>query len=85
MTLRVERLPRARQQVDAILPPHIVEPRRSEVVDLIVAVASSSMFLELVDRMGHSAERGAEMAAELIELIINTEADRSAGGTEGPS
>ena len=34
-------------------PPAITGARRADVVDLIVAICSSSMFLELVDRMGH--------------------------------
>ena len=34
-------------------------------------LSSSSMFLELVDRMGHDPERAADLITDLIELIID--------------
>jgi AcrR family transcriptional regulator len=77
--LRAARLPQSRAQVERALSPQITGDRRAEIVDLIVAIASSSMFLELVDRMGHEPARAAELAADLIELIVDHEAGRAAG------
>ena len=50
--------------------------RRADVVDLIVAICSSSMFLELVDRMGHDPVEAADLVADLVELIVEHEAGR---------
>ena len=71
--LRVARLAPARERVDAGLPPSITGGRRADVIDLIVAICSSSMFLELVDRMGHEPTHAADLVADLVELIIKTE------------
>jgi AcrR family transcriptional regulator len=68
--LRQRRLPAARALVDAALPPTLDGRDRDDVVDLVVAVASSSMFLELVDRMGHDPERAAALVDRLIDLLI---------------
>jgi AcrR family transcriptional regulator len=83
--VRSARLPESRAQVDRALSDAISGPRRAEVVDLIVATSSSSMFLELVDRMGHEPKRAAELAADLIELIVEHETGRAAGEPEGGS
>ena len=40
-----------------------------EAIDLLVAITSSSMFLELVDRMGHRPERAAALAVCTAELV----------------
>lgn len=64
--LRTTRLVESRAVVRAAVGP-TMDP---ETVDLIVAVASSSMFLELVDRMGHSPEGAAAMATRLLRLIL---------------
>ena len=66
--LRAARLAQNRETVDRALQDRVPDERRAEVVDLLVAVSSSSMFLELVDRMGHEPERAADMVADLIEL-----------------
>ena len=81
--MRVARLPPARARVDAGLPPAITGERRADVVDLIVAICSSSMFLELVDRMGHDPIEAADLVADLVELIIEHEAGRTVGQPEG--
>jgi AcrR family transcriptional regulator len=83
--LRAARLPDSRVQVDRALTDEITGPRRAEIVDLIVAISSSSMFLELVDRMGHEPKGAAGLAADVIELIINHEAGGAAGEHEGES
>jgi AcrR family transcriptional regulator len=81
--LRAARLPDSRAQVDAALTELITGERRHEIVDLVVAMTSSSMFLELVDRMGHEPKRAAELAADMVELLVANEAGRAAGETEG--
>ena len=58
-------------------------PRRAELVDLLVAVTSSSMFLELVDRMAYDPEQAADLVADLLETIIATESGRAAGAQKG--
>ena len=70
-TMRTRRLDEAREVVDAALDPGLTGRARAETVDLIVAVSSSSMFLELVDRMGHDPERSADLITDLIELVID--------------
>ncbi len=81
--LRAERLPQSRVQVDHALTDEIIGKRRGEIIDLVVAVTSSSMFLELVDRMGHEPARAAELVADLIDLVVEHETGRAAGKTEG--
>lgn len=82
--LRMTRLPTSRARTDAGLPPEIEGERRAEIVDLIVAVCSSSMFLELVDRMGHDPADAADLVGDLVDLIIEHETGRAAVRTEGP-
>lgn len=48
-----------------------------ESVDLVVAVTSSSMFLELVDRMGYAPEVAAAMAARVARLVLDDVTERS--------
>jgi AcrR family transcriptional regulator len=83
--VRSARLPESRAQVDQTLSDEVRGPRRADVVDLIVAVSSSSMFLELVDRMGHEPSQAADLVADLIELIVHHETGRAAGEPEGAS
>jgi hypothetical protein len=40
-------------------------------VNMLVAVTSSSMFVELVVRMGHSPEEAVSIALELAWLVID--------------
>ena len=78
----------SRAQVDRALSDSVTGARRQEIIDLVIAVTSSSMFLELVDRMGHEPTRAAELAADLIELIVANETGppgrRTRGRTNGP-
>ncbi len=86
--LRAARLAQSRATVDRALEDRVPGERRAEVVDLLVAVSSSSMFLELVDRMGHEPERAADLVADLIELIVEHETSRRSPATQadaGPS
>ncbi len=66
--LRTTRLDRSRAQVGAALPEGEADPAT---VDLIVAMASSSMFLELVDRMGHSPNDAVAMIMRPLQLLLN--------------
>lgn len=67
--LRVTRLEQARETAAAAFPAG-AEP---ESVDLVVAVTSSSMFLELVERMDYAPEVAAHMAARLARLVVDDE------------
>ena len=46
------------------------EDERADVVDLLNALASTSLFLELVDRQGHSPEKAAELAMRARSAVI---------------
>jgi AcrR family transcriptional regulator len=83
--VRAARLADSRAQVDRTLSDAITGPRRADIVDLIVAASSSSMFLELVDRMGHEPTQAADLIADLIELVVRHETGRAAGEQEGAS
>lgn len=65
--IRRVRLDAARAAAARSLPPDVPP----ETVDLIVAVTSSSMLMELVDRMGYSPDEAATIAADLAVLIAN--------------
>jgi AcrR family transcriptional regulator len=83
--LRAARLSSSRAAVDRALTDDVTGDRRREIIDLVIAVTSSSMFLELVDRMGHEPTRAAELAADLIELIVANETRGVSGEQEGES
>lgn len=78
-SIRATRLENARTTTRRALPDGAPE----ESVDLVVAVTSSSMFLELVDRMGHPPEVAAAMATRLAHLILADEV-RAAEKAKGP-
>lgn len=65
--LRVTRLADSRATTRRLAPEVAADP---EAVDLLVAVSSSSMFLELVDRMGFQPERAAALAVYVAELVV---------------
>lgn len=64
--LRATRLDRSREQVRAALPK-----ADDETIDLVIALSSSSMFLELVDRMGHSPEQAVAMVLRPLRLLFD--------------
>ena len=64
--LRSTRLSVTREAARSLLPDAVDD----ETVDLIIALSSSSMFLELVDRMDHAPDRAAELVTRLIARII---------------
>lgn len=66
---RRERLPNARELVAGALP----KGTDQQTIDLVVATTSSSMLLELVDRMGYTPEVAAEMAVRLSLLVLAEE------------
>lgn len=67
--IRVTRLASARETSAAAFN-HDPDPHA---VDLVIAVTSSSMFLELVERMNYPPEVAAHMAAGLANLIVEQE------------
>jgi AcrR family transcriptional regulator len=70
---RARRLASTLQAIDATLPNGIPDERRSDVVDLVAALASSSMFFELVERLGHTPAEAAAMATRLVHLLVDSE------------
>ena len=51
------------------MTPDLDDTHRAAAVDLVIAVTSSSMFLELVDRMGHEPDDAAELVINLVRFI----------------
>jgi|GEM_PF-1600077 len=49
---------------------HLDPAERSDLVDVVIAMSSSSMFLELGDRMGHPPDHAARLAATAIEVLL---------------
>lgn len=70
---RARRTESTRQTIDAALPDTIPEARRADVVDLVAALASSSMFLELVERFGHTPADAAALTSRLVHLLVDSE------------
>lgn len=64
--LRASRLPDSRATSRRLAPEAAAD---AEGIDLLVALTSSSMFLELVDRMGYRPERAAALAVYAAELV----------------
>jgi len=64
--IRATRLTAARKTVQSMLP----EGASAETADLLIASTSSSMFLELVDRMGYAPEVASAMAVRVARLIL---------------
>jgi AcrR family transcriptional regulator len=70
--LRRERLDGSRRMVrQAVRAGNGDEAMDDDLVDLTVAVSSSSMYLELVDRMGHDPQHAADMVVRLIEIMLD--------------
>lgn len=67
--LRITRLDDARTTSAKALPTDA----NPETVDLLIAVTSSSMFLELVERMDYAPEVAAQMAERVAKLIVADE------------
>lgn len=77
--LRERWLVRARRlAADALTDVPVTASEREELVDLLLSVLSSSMFLELVERMGHQPDRAAQLATWVVHSII--ERARADGG-----
>ena len=70
---RARRTESTRQTIDAALPDAIPADRRADVVDLVAALVSSSTFLELVERLGHTPAEAAAMTTRLIHLLVDSE------------
>ena len=54
---------------------HLSPERRDEIVDLVIAMSSSSLFLELVDRMGYEPQRAAELATWSSAALLTAAAE----------
>ena len=70
---RARRLAEMRQTLRAATARRLEgldEREHEDLVDLMIAVTSSSMFLELVDRMGHEPAHAAHLAAHLSGVLM---------------
>ena len=72
---RARRTESTRQTIDAALPEVIPADRRGDVADMVAALASSSMFFELVERFGHSPASAAALSTRMIHLLVDSEVD----------
>lgn len=82
--IRARRIPGNRAMVRAGLAEagvDLPEDDLARLVDLLVALASSSTYLELVDRLGHDEDEAAAMAAWAATALI--ERARRDGGVPG--
>jgi AcrR family transcriptional regulator len=69
--MRLRWLPRARRMTrGALADLPISAQEREELADLLIAVLSSSMFLELVDRMGHEPDRAAQLVIWAVQALV---------------
>ncbi|MGI9615501.1 MAG: TetR family transcriptional regulator [Acidimicrobiales bacterium] len=68
--LRATRLRSSRATVHRSLRDAGVADPDDAVVDLVIALTSSSMFLELVDRMDHEPEDAAAMIERTVRLLL---------------
>jgi len=72
--LRDRRVPRSRRAVRTALEAAGVDlppEDRDRLVDLVVALISSSMYLELVDRLGRDDEDAADLAAWTVLAVVD--------------
>ena len=72
--LRDARLPRNRREVREALDAegvHLDEEDARRLTDLIVAVISSTMYLELVERLGHDERDAARLAAWAVGAVVD--------------
>lgn len=68
--MRDRRVPAARTTVAGALDDAGIEPD-PRLVDLVIAIASSAMYLELVDRLGHGDQEAADMAAWTVGAVVD--------------
>lgn len=82
--LRRQRLAGHRPMVRTILDrlgPELPDDETDRLVDAVTAVTSTSMFVELVDRMGWSSDDAADLSAWMAEALL---ARAQATGTTHP-
>jgi len=73
-TLRQRRVPRSRRAVRTALQAEGVDLPAAEldrITDLVIALISSSMYLELVERLGHDDEDAADLATFTVRAVID--------------
>jgi AcrR family transcriptional regulator len=75
--MRDRRVPSSRKAVRSALRDEGIEPDAA-LADLVIALMSSAMYLELVDRLGHDDEEAAELAAWTVGAVV--ERARREGG-----
>lgn len=71
--LRVRRLESARPGVVEAIEreaPGLPDAEREQLVDLVIGLTSSSMFLELADRIGRDATQAADLALWAVRALI---------------
>jgi AcrR family transcriptional regulator len=72
-SLREARLPRNRAVVRETLRtivPNVPDADLDRLVDLVVAMIGSAMYLELVDHMGHDDQDAARLAAWTVRAVV---------------
>lgn len=82
--LRARRLPRSRAVVRDIVATHVPDlspPERDRLADLVVALASSSMYLELVDRLGWTSDDAAATVEWAIDSLLAAAGSNPTVGT----
>lgn len=71
--LRQHRLEKTRTAAEVALDALELDPTpedRARIVDAAIAIGSSSMYLELVDRMGHDSSDAADLAGWVVEAMF---------------
>ena len=69
-SMRDRRIPGARTTIAAALRDEGVEAD-ARLADLVIAIASSAMYLELVERLGHDDQEAADMAAWTVGAVVD--------------
>lgn len=76
--LRAARLVRARETVGAAVERHapsLTDDDEERLVDLVVAMSSSSMFLELVERCGRNVDDAADLVVWAVRTLMDQARD----------
>ncbi len=71
--LRQRRLVESRVMMNKFLAdlfPQAAGPDLDDLADQVIAVTSSSMFLELTDRLGHNADKATDLALACAEALL---------------
>ncbi|MEA3054917.1 MAG: hypothetical protein QOD30_349 [Actinomycetota bacterium] len=80
-TIRLRRVPRSRRAVRSALESEhlpLSDDDQARLADLLIALISSSMYLELVDRLGHHDEDAVRLAAWAVTAAVEKAAREGA-------